>query len=103
MTLQPVRVYRLQRHTLELADLTGPSLDAVSLQLPNGVYTSLRTYERQRIAGLSAHFQRLNDSRAALYNARAVDLNSIQSALRAVAEREDLPAALIASCPHRVV
>ena len=93
MTLPPVRVYRLQRHTLELTDLTGSSLDAVSLQLPDGVYTTLRTYERRRIVGLSAHLQRLIDSQAALHVSRSLDLASIRSALRAVIEREDLPAA----------
>ena len=38
-----VRVYRLTSHELQLTDQTGPTLDAVSLRLPNGAYTTLRT------------------------------------------------------------
>jgi branched-chain amino acid aminotransferase len=89
----PVHVYRVQPGTLELTAFTGPTLDALSLQLPNGVYTTLRTYDRDRIVGLSAHLQRLNDSRAALQYTRSLDLTAIRSALRAVIEREGLPVA----------
>ncbi len=96
-----VHVYRIRSGTLEMIDLTGPTLDAVSLQLPPGVYTTLRTYQHDRIVGLSAHLQRLIDSRAALHHTRSLDLALLRSALRAVIDREDLPAArLRLTAPH---
>lgn len=89
-----VHTYQIQSPDhLTSRDLTGLTLDAVSLQLPAGVYTTLRTYNRNRIVGLSAHLQRLIDSRAALHHTRALDLASLRSALRAVIQREALPAA----------
>ncbi len=88
-----VHVYLLASNDLCLTDLTGPTLDAVSLQLPEGVYTTLRTYDRDRVLGLSAHLQRLVDSHAALNRQRPIDLAAIRSALRDIIRRENLPAA----------
>ena len=88
----PVRVYRLTSHDLTLTTLTGPTLDAVSLQLPEGIYTTCRTYDRNHILGLSAHLQRLADSHAALSRMRPLDFAAIRSGLQTVIEREGLPA-----------
>ena len=88
-----LHIYLLDHNQLDLLDLTGPTLDAVSLQLPAGAYTTLRTFDRERIIGLSAHLQRLVDSHALAGRRRALDLPAIRSALRAVLAREGLPAA----------
>lgn len=79
--------------TLTLTDITGPGLDAVSLKLPDGIYTTLRTYERDHILGLTAHLQRLIDSHAALDKVRPIDTTVIRHALRDVIELENLPEA----------
>src|SRR3990172_10250601 len=84
-----VRVYALADAGVILTDLTGPTLDAVSLQLPDGVYTTLRTTDRTRILGLSAHLRRLSDSLALLHGARSCDLAAVRAALRIVIEREN--------------
>jgi branched-chain amino acid aminotransferase len=84
-----VQVYRLKSHTLRPTDQTGPTLDAVSLRLPNGAYTTLRTYDTDRIIGLSAHLQRLIESSALLQRPYPIDPVGIRSALRDVIARED--------------
>jgi branched-chain amino acid aminotransferase len=84
-----VRVYRLTSHELRLTDQTGPTLDAVSLRLPNGAYTTLRTYDTDRISGLSAHLQRLIDSSQMLQRPYPIDLSALRSALRDVIAREN--------------
>jgi len=88
-----VRVYALTNAGVALTDVTGATLDAVSLQLPEGAYTTLRTYDGPRILGLSAHLQRLTDSLALLHGARSFDPAATRAALRTVIERERLPAA----------
>lgn len=86
----PARAYLLAPNTaLTLTHLTGPNLDAVSLHLPEGVYTTMRTYRRDRIIGLTAHLQRLIDSLAAMDRPRPIDLPAIRAALRQIIEREN--------------
>ena len=86
------RVYCYAAHVLRLTDQTGPTLDAVSLHLPNGAYTTLRTYDTDRIVGLSAHLQRLIESSALLQRPYPIDPAAIRSALRDVIARERQPA-----------
>ncbi len=87
-----VRVYLCTAHHLHLTDQTGPTLDAVSLRLPNGAYTTLRTYDTDRVIGLNAHLQRLIESSALLQRPYAIDPEAIRSALREVIARERQPA-----------
>jgi branched-chain amino acid aminotransferase len=87
-----VRVYCLASQELRLADQAGPTLDAVSLRLPNGAYTTLRTYDTDRIIGLSAHLQRLAESSQMLQRPYPIDPAAIRSALREVITRERQPA-----------
>src|SRR5512135_3316576 len=86
------RVYCFANHQLHLAEQTGPTLDAVSLRLPNGAYTTLRTYHTDRIVGLSAHLQRLIESSQLLQRPYPIDPVAIRSALRDVIARERQPA-----------
>jgi len=85
-----VHVYSLTNDNLRLTDLSGPTLDAVSLRLPEGAYTTLRTYDRNRVIGLSAHLQRLIDSHAALNKDRPIDLMAIRTALCEIVQHESL-------------
>jgi len=86
------RVYCLTSQELRLTDQTGPTLDAVSLRLPNGAYTTLRTYNTDRIIGLNAHLQRLIESSQLLQRPYPLDPAAIRSALRDVIARERQPA-----------
>lgn len=89
----PLHVYALTPAGLTLTGQTGPSLDAVSLALPAGVFTTLRTYTGRRIVGLTAHLARLAESRALLDPAAPpVDLAALRAGLRTVIEREAQPA-----------
>lgn len=86
------RVYCLTSRELRLTDQIGPTLDAVSLHLPNGAYTTLRTYDTDRIIGLSAHLQRLIESSQLLQRPHLIYPAAIRSALRDVIARERQPA-----------
>jgi branched-chain amino acid aminotransferase len=90
--LLSVRVYCLTSQELRVVDQTGPTLDAVSLRLPHGAYTTLRTYDTDRIIGLSAHLQRLIESSQLLQRPYPIDPAAIRSALRDVIARERQPA-----------
>ncbi len=85
------RVYRFTNRQLRLTEQTGPTLDAVSLHLPNGAYTTLRTYNTDRVIGLSAHLQRLVESSQLLQRPYPIAPAAIQSALRDVIARERQP------------
>jgi branched-chain amino acid aminotransferase len=87
-----VRVYRFAAQELHLTDQTGPTLDAVSLHLPDGAYTTLRTYDTDRIIGLGAHVQRLIESSQLLQRPYPIDPTAIRSALRNIIAREGQPA-----------
>jgi branched-chain amino acid aminotransferase len=87
-----VSVYCLTARELRLTDHAGPTLDAVSLRLPNGAYTTLRTYHTDRIIGLSAHLQRLLESSRLLQRPYPIDPAAIRAALRRVITRERQPA-----------
>ena len=86
------RVYRFAHHQLQLTKETGLTLDAVSVRLPNGAYTTLRTYDTVRVIGLTAHLQRLIDSSAMLQRPYPIDPAAIRLALREVIARERQPA-----------
>jgi branched-chain amino acid aminotransferase len=87
-----VRVYCLTSREVRLTDQTGSTLDAVSLHLPDGAYTTLRTYNTDHIIGLGAHLQRLIDSSALLQRPYPIDPAAIRSALRDIIARERQPA-----------
>ena len=75
-----------------MTDQAGSTLDAVSLYLPNGAYTTLRTYDTDRVSGLSAHLQRLIESSQMLQRPYPIDLGALRAALREVITRERLTA-----------
>ena len=76
-----VTLYCLRGPSVEQRDGTWVSLDASSLELPRGVFTTLRTHDAHRIVGLSAHLQRLVDSLRRLGSCREPDLETVRAAL----------------------
>ena len=60
--------------------------------MPNGAYTTLRTYDTDHIIGLTAHLQRLIESSQLLQRPYPVNAAAIRSALREVIARERQPA-----------
>jgi branched-chain amino acid aminotransferase len=70
-------------HELTLADMS--SLDAVSRQLPQGLYSTFRTYaDKTKVLGFGMHLRRLYDPLAALAVNPAVSPLELRSALREV-------------------
>ena len=58
-----IKLYRIEKTQSILLTLPGmSSLDAITRQLPNGYYSTFRTYDGcTRVLGLSLHLQRLYD------------------------------------------
>ncbi len=68
-------------HELTLGDMS--SLDVVSRQLPQGLYSTFRTYAgRTRVLGLEMHLSRLFDPLPALAVHAAVSPSELRAALR---------------------
>lgn len=63
------------------------SLNAVSRQLPGGVYTTFRTFEGNKVLSLSEHIARLEESAALVGWPVALDPQALRTALRAAIER----------------
>lgn len=59
----------------------GDSLDAVSLGLPAGIYTTMRTYSGDRVVGLAAHLDRFGHSFDVLGTVQRLDLAGLRRAI----------------------
>ncbi len=59
-------VFRVDRDDLTQLDWTAEDLDQASRCLPQGTYTTLRTFEGHKLLRLEAHFDRLERSATAL-------------------------------------
>lgn len=68
-----------------------PSLDRQSLDLPEGVYTTMRTYGGRLIPGLSRHLQRLADSVRLLGSEHSLDLAWVRRGIQEVLHAAALP------------
>lgn len=86
-----MRLWKWSRDGLVPVAGQWPSLDAQSLELPDGVYTTLRTYGGTGIVGLGQHLQRLQESRALLGARCDLDLGWLREGLRAVLAAAALP------------
>lgn len=81
--LRMLKLYTLtpEPRALTLADLS--SLDAVSRQLPQGLYSTFRTFAaRTKVLGLEMHLRRLYDPLAGLAVKPAVSSAELRAALR---------------------
>ncbi len=78
-----MKIYALtpEPHELILEDMS--SLDAVSRQLPQGLYSTFRTYaKRTKVLGLEMHLHRLYDPLSALAVKPVVSPPELRAALR---------------------
>lgn len=69
---------------LHPVDTEAASLDDLSLALPDGIYTTFRTYHHYRVMGLSAHLARLVESHALMGDDRPLDIDGLRQSLRQV-------------------
>ncbi len=79
----PLRLWTWTRDGLAPVTGSWPTLDAQSLALPDGVYTTLRTYGGTRVVGLESHLRRLEESRRLLGAACSLDVAWLRAGLRA--------------------
>ncbi len=86
-----VRTFRITADGTENLDFSGNTLDAVSTQLPNGAYTTFRTYDHDHVYRLNAHFDRLEESTAFLGRPIHLDRDHIRRALQQVLEEANCP------------
>lgn len=70
----PVRLWTWNPGGLMASSGQWPSLDALSLELPEGVYTTLRTYGGRRVVGLGDHLGRLAESARLIAAGCSLDL-----------------------------
>ena len=81
---QPVQTFRLGPKGVERMELPAATLAQASLQLPQGTYTTLRTYEGEKFLRLEAHLSRLEESSRLLGRPIRLDRDCIRCALREV-------------------
>lgn len=74
---------------LRALDITGSTLDEVSRQLPEGTYTTVRTFNKNRFLRLDAHLDRLEESARVLGKALQLDRCRLRQALAEVLTRTD--------------
>jgi branched-chain amino acid aminotransferase len=84
-----VLTFRLTQSGVELLDLPATTLDQASLQLPQGTYTTFRTYQQNRIVRLEAYLVRLDESNRLLGYDVPLDRTRIRDALAEVLARTD--------------
>lgn len=76
--------YRIQPF---FEDQPYSSLDEVSLHLPNGVYTTFRTYFHSKALRLGEHLNRLNESAQRDSRSIRIDPDEVRASIRAILER----------------
>jgi len=67
-----------------LEDFTLTSLDEASLHLPQGAYTTFRTYDGKRVFRLQLHFDRLDQSARLADQALGLNQMNLRKALRSI-------------------
>jgi branched-chain amino acid aminotransferase len=86
-----VDLWVLDERGVQRADLCRSTLDELSLELPAGAYTTMRTYGGLRVVGLSAHLERLRDSLGLMGARREVDAAKVRQAVATVIAAEAQP------------
>jgi branched-chain amino acid aminotransferase len=55
-----ILIYKITRSEIDPVNLDAPDFDAITTELPSGLYTTFRTYAgRTRVIGLRSHLERL--------------------------------------------
>lgn len=86
-----VQTFFLTRKGLSPAAIAGENLDDVSRQLPDGTYTTLRTFDGNRFLRLDAHVDRLTGSARLLGKEAELDRSRLRQALADVLARTGFP------------
>ena len=95
MAAETVKCFRMVRAGVEEVRTTATSLDASSLELPRGAYTTFRTYHGTRVLHLGKHLERLTES-ADLEGVRLrLDHDKARMALAAALSQSGLPEARV--------
>jgi branched-chain amino acid aminotransferase len=79
--------FKLTASDVEPVELPARTLDEVSLHLPQGTFTTLRTYGGNRFLRLEAHLDRLDESDWLLGHPVRLDRVAIRASLREVLHR----------------
>jgi len=77
-----VRTFRLVGCDVEPVELEAHTLDQASLFLPQGAYTTLRTYDGDRFLRLESHLHRLDESVSLMGHPVELDHVAIRAGLR---------------------
>ncbi len=94
MKLDPkshVCAFHLTSDGLSPVEVAGKNLDEVSQHLPEGTYTTLRTFDRDRFLRLHAHLDRLEESARVLGKTLKLDRGRLGQALADVLARAGFP------------
>ncbi len=86
-----IYTFHLARTDLSVVDVPGNSLDEVSRHLPDGTYTTLRTFNKNRFLRLDAHLDRLEESARVLSKRLKLDRGRLSQALADVLARTNFP------------
>lgn len=86
-----IYTFHLTRDGLSVVDVPGNGLDEVSRHLPDGTYTTLRTFNRNQFLRLDAHLDRLEESARVLGKRFKLDRSRLGHALADVLARVDFP------------
>lgn len=86
-----VYTFHLTQDGLTAVDVTGGSLDEISHQLPDGTYTTLRTFDQNRFLCLDAHLDRLEDSACILSKPLELDRGRLRRAMADILAHTGFP------------
>lgn len=86
-----VYTFRLRGDELCPLDLAAENLDEASRRLPDGIYTTLRTFDGTRFLHLDAHLDRLEDSARVLGRDLVLDRSRLCRTLADVLSRIEFP------------
>ncbi|MCW5851298.1 MAG: aminotransferase class IV family protein [Anaerolineae bacterium] len=91
----PPVTFEFVQGQLRPAAIAGASLDDISRALPQGAYTTLRTYGGRRFLDLPHHLARLDESLSLMGGTATVDEQDVRQALRAALEATVYPEARV--------
>jgi branched-chain amino acid aminotransferase len=86
-----VSLWQLDQTGVHRTATSSPSLDELSLTLPEGAYTTMRTYGGRRVVDLTGHLQRLSDSLTLVGARRHLDPVALRQTIAAVIDGEGQP------------
>lgn len=86
-----IQTFHLTSNGLEPVDVPGDTLDQVSLHLPQGTYTTFRTYDHDKFLRIEDHLRRLEESARLVGHECTLDHTQIRRAIAEVLARTGYP------------